>query len=371
MQSTTTLRKWDEREAIFKSPRWIGLLFALIGIGVIVGCAIGKTYRQHNGWVPFAVGGLFAVIGILAFCFMDECRLDLINRRYYRKKGFFLSPKTTESTFDDFRGLLFKTERRSNSNSSSSSYTVWCVYLQWNDGDKIPIGEWRDPLEAHNKLEEFAKKLNLPMIDTTGGEEVVCSIEEADVTFREKAAERKAAGEAPFEFPAPPADLRMEFSVEGKEIHFTLPRVGLGRASIFFGVFALFWNGIVFFFIVALLMGNVENAPNLVLMFLFLVPFVAAGIAMAFGVLYVALAKTHVLANPDHIRSYATFFGRDWGVKTIPCAEIEEIGLHKADESGKESIYIRSDQVGIDIGSDLRDSEKQWLCSAIQAIVAA
>ncbi|MEW6358989.1 MAG: hypothetical protein AB1696_21835 [Planctomycetota bacterium] len=373
MPNTFILQKFDDQEAVLKSPRWVGLLFAVIGVGVIVGCALGKTYQQHNGWIPFVVGGLFALLGIFAFCYVDECRLDLMNRTYHRKKGFFLSPRFTGSTFDDFDGLLFARERRTSSSSkgSSSSYTMWCVYLLWRDGDRISFGEWRDQLTAHNKLEEFAKKLRLPMIDATGDGRVVRSVEEADVTFRERAAEQKAAGAGAFEFPAPPLDLRVAFSVEGKEIHFILPRVGLGCASIFLGGFAVFWNGIVFTFIIALLTGNAEGMPNAILMFLFLIPFVAVGLGVLFGALYITFARTHVLANPDHIKSYDTFFGRDWRIKTIPCAQIEEVGLHKADESGNESIYIRSDQASIDIGSNLRDSDKQWLCSAIQAIVAA
>ena len=368
----TSIKRWDDQELVFKQPQWVGLLFALIGIGLLVGFYLGKV----DSWIPYVIGGLFADMGIAIACYVSECRLDLVQRTYYRKKGFFLSPTVKESTFDDLRGLLFKSERRSSSSGSgstrtSSSYTVWCIHLQWHDGDRISLGEWRDKLEAHNNLEEFAKKLNLPMIDATSGTEVVRSAEEADVTFREKAAEQKAAGEDAFDFPEPPADLKIDFSVEGKEIHFLLPRTGLGCASIFLGVFALLWNGIVCTFLVAVLSGNVKNAPHPLFMLLFLVPFVAVGIGLIFAAFYMARAQTHVLANPDHVTSYGTFLGKDWGIKTVTCAEIEEIGLHKASESSNESVYIRSDRASIDVGADLRDTDKRWLCDAIQAIVAA
>ena len=216
-------------------------------------------------------------------------------------------------------------------------------------------------------LEEFAKKLQLPMIDATSGEDVVRSAEDADVSFREKTAQ---GGQA-VEFPEPPPNLKIDYAIEGSEIHFTLPRAGFRGAAIFLAVFAVFWNGFIFMFIMALLSGNVESASPRLFMLLFLLPFIAVGVGLAVGVCFMVRAQTHVLASPQHVTSYATLWGKDWRIKSIPCDEIEEIELHQADESGTQSIYIRSDTVSLDVGGTLPQPDRQWLCDAIKAIVAA
>jgi len=129
MAKTTGMLRMDDNEMVYKSPRGIGLVLAVIGIGVIIACALGGVHKQHNGWVPFVFGGLFGMAGLISWCFVSELSIDLLKRTYHRKKGFFLSPTISDGTFEDFRGLRFTKERRtSSSKSGSSSYTVfWSI----------------------------------------------------------------------------------------------------------------------------------------------------------------------------------------------------------------------------------------------------
>ena len=361
-------------------PWFIGVIFFVVGVGMVVGGQIGGV-GFGEGWILYVVGAVFAVIGLLTALWISHLRVYLVDRTWTFTSGWRWGPTDDSGDFGAFEGLKFTREKRSSgSGKNRSTYTVWCVYLQWT-AEKgyadINLFESRDELESHGQLEMLGKKLDLKMVDATGAEPREIDPAEADLTLKDRAKLAREAGTGGevdlSELSKAPPGARSQVDVGLDGIHVTLPRGVSRKAGCFLALFAIFWNALTWTFVVVfvwgVLKGEVQDDMPVWAMGIFLLPFVAVGIGVALGALWMFLARPHLKVSPDLVIHYVQCFGRDWSRKEIPAGEIEEVGVRES-EGGESSVVIRSDKAIIRVAGRIDSAEKAWLSKLVEQVVS-
>jgi len=359
-------------------PWWVGLIFFVIGSGIVIGGIVGGVEIWDGGWILFLVGGIFALIGFGVAVWVEDLRIDLLGRHWTYRRGWRWAVKDDAGDFGAFEGLTFKRERRSSGGKNSSSYTVWVVYLAWQPAKGYPdlnLHESRTEIEAHGKLEELGKRLDLKMIDMTGATPEEISPDEADLTLKDRARLARDAGGASEQdlsemfTPPPGAKTTVDVALDG--VHITFPRGASRAAGCFLAFFALFWNSIVWGMLLAFIFGGeIEGDMPAWLIPLFLLPFIAVGIAVAFGALWMFLARPHLEVSPDSAVSYTTFLSKTWSRKELPAGEIEEVKISREDD-GSTALAIRTDEGMIKVGGRATETELRWLEKLVTQIISS
>ncbi len=360
----------NENEIRNKQPWWLGAIFFVIGSGIIIGCYLGEV----DEWAPYIVAGIFALLGLVMMLYRYDLHIDLVGRSWGLRKGFVWNVTEDHGDFTAFDSLSFKRERRS---SNKSSYTVWVVYLEWVEDKSykpINLGEWRNEAEAHGQLEQFAKSLDLKMVDMTGDTPVEIDPDDADLSLKDKAQMRREAGEQDGTglevLASQPPGGKVNIDVDMDGVHIIYPRGSNKAAGCFFLFFSLFWNAITWTFVVMVLFfpDEIEGDIPLWVAALFMLPFIAVGIGTFLGAMYAFFAQEHLRISPERVVQYWQFLG-ERSRKELVGDEIEEVKL--ARDQASTAINIRSDAGIINTGADLKTDEREWLATVVERIVSS
>src|SRR5579862_836735 len=121
----------NDRLVMRDSPwglRGMGALFGSVGIGLLVLMIRGGHGHEHNAWVGFVVGGLFAVVGI-AMVLTSADRQVMFDRAtktvLLSRHGGILRPFATEVPFGSIRDIALESSTvGSPRNNASTTYRI-------------------------------------------------------------------------------------------------------------------------------------------------------------------------------------------------------------------------------------------------------
>jgi len=137
------LIKENDREMFFAHRPLAGVVFMLIGMGIVYFFSFSTLVKEQVArWVFSAGGVLFALVGFGGALWRYELRLDLLGRTFSGRKGFWPNPKTMKGSLDDLEGVVLssRVER-----SDKSTYTVWTVsfaFKNWPKPVKVMESQW-------------------------------------------------------------------------------------------------------------------------------------------------------------------------------------------------------------------------------------
>src|SRR3990170_8053625 len=133
------LIKENDREMFFAHRPLTGLVFMLIGMGIIYFFFFSTLVKEQVArWIFSAGGALFALAGFGGALWRYELRLDLLGRTYSGRRGFWPNPKAMKGSLDDLEGVVLssRVER-----SDKSTYTVWTVSFAFKNWPR-PSRSW-------------------------------------------------------------------------------------------------------------------------------------------------------------------------------------------------------------------------------------
>ena len=137
------LIKENDREMFFAHRPLAGVVFMLIGMGIVYFFSFSALVKEPVArWIFSAGGALFALVGFGAALWRYELRLDLLGRTYSGRRGFWPNPKALKGSLADLEGVVLssRVER-----SDKSTYTVWTVsfaFKNWPKAVKVMESQW-------------------------------------------------------------------------------------------------------------------------------------------------------------------------------------------------------------------------------------
>jgi len=352
-----------------------GLPFLATGLFVL-GMGLGLIPVKNGPPVFIAVpfGALFALGGGLLMFGRRGCVMDRAKGTIEYWSGILVPMfRKTHRIADLARVTLSKEIRR----SDKSSYTVYPVRLVGADL-KLNIGEAQRYEKSRQLAEQLAEFLQLPLADSSLGEEIVRAPEELNVPLKERLVRE---GEAPL--PEPPPGMQSRILRRGSAVRIEIPPMQGGIAamikkiiSIFFGFFMLVIFGII---AATLYQAKKPDPMTFILPGAFLV-FMIVAFAVFFRKVLPRLgsAPTRVTVTPDELRvEYKAGFT---GIRTdvIPAGELEELLLMQQPGGELEKlppmlsglvsapIIARSDRTTIQFAGHLPRAEKEFLVAVIK-----
>lgn len=318
-----TLQRENERELVFANRPaaafTVGLGFALVGY------ATWALLPDRRRWFLLAVALVAVAISAAAMLRRERLVLDLANHRYLREAGYWPRPERRSGSLAEVehvelalrarsRGLLPRAGRR--------QQLYWVVSLKFRGNDEpYALLEERSERRAYNRFEALARKLRVPALDRTGGEDRLTPWEQVEQPL----AERQPAGmHAPVAIPPPPAASGIRFSdVPGRR------RIELPAHGFNYGVPVLYLlpAALVAFGAALLWQSAQSGAPGgFVLAAVFLLIGLGLGFlfsAAVFGHEWIAESREHLLIGNE-------LAGITWRRQRIAKRDLRAIEIRKA-----------------------------------------
>jgi hypothetical protein len=118
-------------------------------------------------WAYVTMMSLLGGVGTCAGLWREDVYLDIIHRRYCRRRGFcWTGVGTLEGSFEEISGIFLARETRQ---FRYRVYTVWAVRLGLpGEKEGLTILSFDDENEAFRRLEALSSKLHLRVIDSPG-----------------------------------------------------------------------------------------------------------------------------------------------------------------------------------------------------------
>src|SRR5215813_8978456 len=101
--SDVRLKRESTAECYFANQRAGGAAVVLVGL-VIMGLMARSP--QHTPRFIYALVALFPLLGTLAVWWRDDLWLDLVSRRYTRRRGFWPSIRVTRGSLDELDAVI-------------------------------------------------------------------------------------------------------------------------------------------------------------------------------------------------------------------------------------------------------------------------
>src|SRR5690606_3514150 len=168
-----TLRRENERELVFanrpSAALAVGFAFAVSGY------AVWALLPDRRRWFLLAVALVAVVISAAAALRRERLVLDLANGRYRRETGYWPRIESRTGSLAEVehvelvlrsraRGLIPLASRR--------QQPYWMVSLKFRGREEpYALLEERNERVAYNRFEALARKLRVPALDRTGGED--------------------------------------------------------------------------------------------------------------------------------------------------------------------------------------------------------
>jgi len=192
----------------------IGVPFAFLGVAMLAGAILGRV--EGDVAVAWFVGGIFALVGLGLVVGRSRTVIDREQGTFVRTLSLLFPAYRKERRLEEFDQVSLVREIRRTKNGS---YVVFCTYLTGN-ASKEKWAEIRDYVKARAAAEEVAKFLTWPLVDGTGDEVVVREPEHLDESLRDRV---HRLGER-VDVTAPAAGTKIKFWTECDDYVMELPR---------------------------------------------------------------------------------------------------------------------------------------------------
>lgn len=362
------------------------VIFTLISIGFTWLCwsAIHDSSLTRYALTGFAL--IFVVAGILGIFWRLEVDIDLARRRVRIRRGFWPAPKTYERALDEADGIYLQLEYRgSDTGNAKRRVPCWFVSLKFPDeknGTRIYAS--RNELDAYGKWELFARRLELDAVDATSGAPERVDWRRLDENV---AARVDAAGDRDGRPPPQPARSKIAVLRTGAHTELQLPRLGFNSGLVFIVLFGAAFIALGGGAVVASL-GLIDTEVQGSQWAVRLVPpvFVLAGLAIVWLGIWGSYRSVIVGVERGALYTENIVFGRRYGRKSVPLAEIESItvggdvrdrrqtgarvrvgGLtlgRKKYRDRESEVVVRSDERILRFGGSLHQADQVWLADA-------
>jgi hypothetical protein len=121
-------------------------------------------------WVYFTMMALLGGTATWAGLWREDIHLDVIHRRYSRRRGFWPVVETLEGSFDQIAGVYLATVTCMSGSRINRVYTVWVVGLALpGEKEGLTILSFDDQSEALGRLKALSSKLRVPVINSPTG----------------------------------------------------------------------------------------------------------------------------------------------------------------------------------------------------------
>lgn len=368
------LRRQSDSELRFAHSILSGWIFAAIGCaGVYFG--VWQTDSAMVKWLGIGMGGLFALMGVGGALWRYELTLDLMARSYRRRRGFWPTPRKLQGSLSELRGVLLTRSWRMGDNSQ---HPIWVVNLEFQGWDKpVSFYETTSERKGYRKLEELARRLQIPAIDRTGDRETTRSPYELDRSVVDRGRDPgKAEPIHTIEEPPPGSGIEWVKPEIGAPM-IVLPALGFNVGSL-----VLIFFGLPFLSLGALALASavgwtgIEVHGSLAAKWIVGSVFVLIGAAMLAGVVFGGIAREIIRDDGDAIRITLRAFGWHYRKRRLLTREIEEISVKPSGSSQsrassgpvKTEVVLRTDDEVTRIGGDLQPDSQHWLSRTLLAL---
>jgi hypothetical protein len=356
------LIKENDRELYFAHRPMAGVLFMLIGLGIVYFFSSSSRVSELSArWIFGAGGALFALAGFGGALWRYELRLDLMSRAYHGRKGFWPNPRSIRGSLDDLEGvsLTSRVDR-----SDKSTYTVWSVGLAFRTWQKpVIVMESQNEVKAYETLEGYAKKLRIPALDRTGGQERPRTWTELDMPLKDQP-------DRPQFIPSLPSQSRIEFFNRPGSRSITLPGSGPSFAGFFLILFGTPFLGGGILVLGMLLFGDPErmHGPAAVGWAIGVVFMLVGAFVMFLGV--AGMWGRPVIEEDGAAVKYSLMlFGKKIWSQRLLKQEIEEVSVRQG-RNERHELMLRSNRKIVRMqGLEQSGQELEWLRVAVSVIV--
>ena len=143
------LSQTSDQLVLHDSPwglRAMGALFGLGGAGIIAAMISGRHAGEHNAWVAFVVGGMFATIGFWMLATAADRRIvfdRLTKSAQLIRRGGLRSTEVSDVPFATVRDIALESSSQLSNNRATT--TTYRIVFVMRDGSRIP---WTNLLTA-------------------------------------------------------------------------------------------------------------------------------------------------------------------------------------------------------------------------------
>lgn len=372
MPAQMQLVRDDDRQIRFTNPWKWGLVIALAGLLIwflfSLNPAEGIKYWVVAGSVVFTI-----FIGVAASLSRDELVLDLTNREYIQRRGYWPAVREQTRPMNDFRALLLGSELRRN--PRGGQYPTWVITLKSSGVQSdLAVLESRSESQAYGKIESWSRKLGLPAFENVGGREQPLEFKPA---ARQQQAELQSG-----QIPMLPRGTRLAFLGTPPTRTIIFPPPGLGLGVLILAIFPsiTLWMGIAGYH------EALHHVPPRSTSFATGV--ICFGILMVVALFFAIFGRTAVREQDDTILIGNRVFGLNYNVKSVAKPEIEEIEIKPTPLSSgapvfmlsgmrvlrprqprpRAELFVRSRNQVVRIGQELSPQDLQWLHQALLSL---
>jgi hypothetical protein len=382
----------DETEACFACRSFVPAASAIIGWT----CAALALFYFDGAqrWLYFTLMTLLGAVGTWGGLWRDEIDLNIVDRRYSRRRGFWPAVEKQEGSFDQIQGIFLATETRLSSARSNRVYTVWVVRLALpGEKEGLTVLSFDDEIEAIRRLKTLSLNLHLPVIDSPVSLDKPSFLGSPLIETVAGGANGEDGSAAVFSWRPPGGRITLAGRMPNRTIDLPTQK---GIGTIFFltipAVLCLCVSLDIF---LAKIVGIPlrHDSPREILQILVLSCVVGAGL-IGFG-LARASVRERIEEDGDSLRFRTLAFGRSVKLTTLKIGEIVGISVEPAivvsgrgkgaipsatsvintialsPGTGKqEQIVVRSASAVVRLGVQLKPAERTWLREALLSMVA-
>lgn len=303
------------------------IIFGLMFGGFPLLAFIGALQSRNSGGAEyitliFTVIGFAIVVGGAAVLFSKTVIvLDSMRRSISITKTGLTGAKSEERSFSDVKEILYSSAMRQG--SKGGSYQVWLTDIVFSEGASFNVGEKTFEEDIRRRSEMLAKFINVPMKDTTGGDESIRNPEELDMPLADRMREDGEEVEVS-DYPPQGARLTVEKTYAG--VRYLLPAPGLFGPSGCGILFMLVWTGFAVLWTGGAALSVLASGNIIALLFpLFGVPFILIGLAGLFSLVKSGLGREEIEIRPGFLKLSVLLGNFRTGAREVPLKEVEEV----------------------------------------------
>ncbi|HUH83519.1 MAG TPA: hypothetical protein VLX85_02855, partial [Stellaceae bacterium] len=327
--------------------------FSLFWLRPITGALAGAKTPAQSIFLALAAG-IAVFIALFLSLRRETLTLDLLDGSYRYRRGLWPKLETKEGALSEFKSLAL--DVLVEPGSKGAEIVTWIISLHLADDATIALTNDGSETLAYRHLADFAKRLNLPVLDRTGPTERVIAPADIDRPLADQ--ERSAPLATSRLFPDPPAGSAIIVSGEAPQRTIILPRSGYRLHYLMAALMPLFppwWT-------------RTLTKPGFSLPFM-----IASGLFALIGVV-TALTHREIAETADDVTVGRWLFRMPLLRRRYAKREITAIDIKPVPTRGtpRSELQLRTAATVFDIRSvRLSADALAWLAAALRAMVAA
>lgn len=368
-----------------------GWFFALMGLALLLFAASGPS-GEGDLWLVWAMGAVSLAVGGGLALYRSELSLDLQGRRIRFRKGMPWSSKRGETPLDELREIRLRQEWETRgSGKNRRRVCTWEIHLDFPEPlGRVKVFDGTDEGRAFEEGEALAERIGRPLVDLTSEDPRRIEADELDLPLGDRLAAAADADAVP-EWAPPRSESGIVVQVEAGRRLVTLPARSFGCGFAFMVLFSLAFVGMGSAAVLAAF-GYVDSDDSPLTLTIVGGLFVATGLFVLGTSVVRARTREWIRDEGNRVVIGRSTFGVQHGVRSLSKRSIEDVGLvgsSAASGAGGGSVRIgnvsvttgrnagsatevrvRSDEEVARLGGTLSGEDREWLCSALVAMVA-